>query len=179
MVPPARTPLRPDRLRALNLPVSVMVVSDGWGMPTEVVETDGSDGGTDDDGTTVRRYDGTAERRNGGTDIRPTAEQRSAGPPGSGGRVSGDRRVEGKGDGGPPGWSVSAEGDRRVAERGEVGPPGGAGRRVEEVVEVWVVQDEWWRNPIHRRYVEVVLEGGAHVVLFEDLVTGEWFMQQP
>jgi hypothetical protein len=50
---------------------------------------------------------------------------------------------------------------------------------VEEVVEVWVVEDEWWRSPIHRRYVEVVLEGGAHVVLFEDLATGEWFMQKP
>jgi hypothetical protein len=50
---------------------------------------------------------------------------------------------------------------------------------VEEIVEEWVVEDEWWRTPIHRRYVEVVLEGGAHVVLFENLTTGEWFMQKP
>ena len=137
MVPSSRTPLRPDRLRALNLPVSVVVVRDAWGRPTEVVENDGgNDGGT---------HDG------------PPAERRSAVPPGLGGEEEGNRRV----------GSMAGE-----------GPPG-VGRRVEEVVEVWVVQDEWWRTPIHRRYVEVVLEGGAHVVLFEDLTTGEWFMQRP
>jgi len=58
-------------------------------------------------------------------------------------------------------------------------PAGRDGRRVEEIVETWVVQDEWWRTPINRRYVEVVLEGGAHVVLFEDLTTGDWFLQKP
>jgi len=52
-------------------------------------------------------------------------------------------------------------------------------RRVDEVVEEWRIDDEWWRTPIHRRYFEVVLEGGAHVVLFEDLVSGEWFLQRP
>jgi hypothetical protein len=47
------------------------------------------------------------------------------------------------------------------------------------VLETWRIDDEWWRKPIARRYVEVVLEDGAHVVLFEDLVTGAWFAQQP
>ncbi len=55
----------------------------------------------------------------------------------------------------------------------------GQGGPVQEVVEVWRIDDEWWRQPIHRRYVEVVLEGGAHVVLFEDEVTNEWFVQMP
>jgi hypothetical protein len=130
----------------------VVVVSDVWGLPTEVVEHDG----------------GTAERRNDGTYVESTAERRSAVPPGLGGGDDGDRRVDGQGGRGPPGGGDRAEGDHRVE-----------GRRVEEVVEVWVVEDEWWRSPIHRRYVEVVLEGGAHVVLFEDLATGEWFMQKP
>jgi hypothetical protein len=53
-------------------------------------------------------------------------------------------------------------------------------RRVVEVVsETWRLDDEWWRAPIHRRYAEVVLEGGRRVVVFEDLVTGEWRMQRP
>ena len=140
MVPSSRTPLRPDRLRALNLPAAVEVGIDAWGRPTTV-----NDGGT-------------AERRNGGMDIESMVEPRSAGPPG---RSGGD------------------EGDRRVGVGSGEGPSGRSSRRVEEVVEQWVVEDEWWRTPIHRRYVEVVLEGGAHVVLFEDLVTGEWFMQKP
>jgi hypothetical protein len=69
---------------------------------------------------------------------------------------------------------------QRSEESGSTSPPtGGWGRRVEEVLEIWRVDDEWWRRPITRRYVEVLLEGGGHVVLFEDLVTREWFLQKP
>jgi len=52
-------------------------------------------------------------------------------------------------------------------------------KRVESFGENWRMDDEWWRQPIVRRYVEVVLEGGGRVVLFEDLMTGEWFAQMP
>lgn len=55
----------------------------------------------------------------------------------------------------------------------------GSGKRVESFGENWRMDDEWWRQPIVRRYVEVVLEGGGRVVLFEDLITGEWFVQMP
>jgi hypothetical protein len=124
MVPSSRTPLRPDRLRALNLPSAVEVGLDEWGRPTWVVESE----------------EATAGQRGSG------AEQPAA-----------------AGGGGAGGGAAA----------------GGRARAVDEVVETWVVQDEWWRTPINRRYVEVVLEGGAHVVLFEDLTTGEWFMQRP
>jgi len=53
----------------------------------------------------------------------------------------------------------------------------GEWRLVEAVLETWQIDDEWWREPISRRYVEVVLEGGGHVVLYEDLLTRNWFMQ--
>jgi len=52
-------------------------------------------------------------------------------------------------------------------------------RSVEAVGEVWRIDDEWWRMPIRRRYVEAILEGGKRVVLFEDLTTGAWWMQKP
>jgi hypothetical protein len=68
--------------------------------------------------------------------------------------------------------------DTPVATRRPAGPPPSSGR-ITEVLEVWRIDDEWWRVPITRRYVDVVLDGGAHVVLFEDLQTGEWFVQQP
>lgn len=64
------------------------------------------------------------------------------------------------------------EGRRRMTGR-DVGL-----RQVEAIGEVWRVDDEWWRRPIARRYVEVLLEGGAHVTLYEDLTTGEWFVQR-
>ena len=50
---------------------------------------------------------------------------------------------------------------------------------VETILESWRIDDEWWRQLISRRYYAVVLEGGGRVVLFEDLVTGAWFMQTP
>ena len=52
-------------------------------------------------------------------------------------------------------------------------------RAVEDIGEIWRIDDEWWRVPIHRRYVEVIIEGGRRVVLFEDVITGEWFSQKP
>ena len=52
-------------------------------------------------------------------------------------------------------------------------------RAVEEIGEIWRIDDEWWRVPIHRRYVEAIIEGGRRVVLFEDIITGEWFVQMP
>jgi len=52
-------------------------------------------------------------------------------------------------------------------------------KRVESIGENWRMDDEWWRQPIVRRYVEAVLEGGGRVLLFEDLITGEWFVQKP
>jgi hypothetical protein len=50
---------------------------------------------------------------------------------------------------------------------------------VEAVLEMWRIDDEWWRKLISRRYFAVLYEGGTRVVLFEDLVTGEWFIQTP
>ena len=58
----------------------------------------------------------------------------------------------------------------------EVRSPDGT-RAVREVGEVWRVDDEWWRVAIARRYVEVLLEGGKHVMLFEDLLSHDWFIQ--
>ena len=48
---------------------------------------------------------------------------------------------------------------------------------VESVGETWRVDDEWWRTPISRWYVEVMLHGGKHVMVYKDLLTGNWFSQ--
>lgn len=96
MVAPARTPLRTDRLRAVNEPQPVMVETDGTGVPVA-----------------VGRFGGSA-----------------------------------------------------------VG-------RIESINETWRIDDEWWRQPISRLYFEAMLDGGKRVVLFQDLITGNWFMQQP
>jgi len=42
----------------------------------------------------------------------------------------------------------------------------------------WRIDDEWWRaEPVSRRYYNVLLASGQRLVLYKDLVTGEWYQQ--
>jgi hypothetical protein len=52
------------------------------------------------------------------------------------------------------------------------------GQAVENILDVWRIDDEWWRRQIARRYFEVLLNGGKRIALFQDVPTGEWFIQQ-
>ena len=58
-------------------------------------------------------------------------------------------------------------------------PDGRTVGKVEAILESWRIDDEWWRQPIARAYMEVMLEGGKRMVLFQDLTTGQWFAQMP
>lgn len=58
-------------------------------------------------------------------------------------------------------------------------PDGRAVGKVEAILESWRIDDEWWRHPISRSYLELMMEGGKRVVLFQDMLTGLWYMQQP
>ena len=113
MVAPPRTPLRVDRLRALNAPRQVEVELDERGLPAVV------------------------RPRQNGSPATPSPSPRHNG--------------------------MTAENGSAV---------------VDAIGEIWRVDDEWWRKPISRRYVEVLFEGGKHVVLYQDLVTVEWFQQR-
>jgi len=49
----------------------------------------------------------------------------------------------------------------------------------ESPVDEWRVDEGWWSGrPVHRRYFEVVLAGGADVVVFADRRSGEWWAQR-
>lgn len=58
-------------------------------------------------------------------------------------------------------------------------PDGRTAGEVEAILESWRIDDEWWRESISRSYLELLLAGGKRVVVFQDLTTGLWFMQQP
>ncbi len=52
-------------------------------------------------------------------------------------------------------------------------------RLVAEVLDVWRIDDEWWRKqPVSRIYYRVALEDGTITGLFKDLVSGQWFRQR-
>ena len=49
--------------------------------------------------------------------------------------------------------------------------------RVASVLDVWRIDDEWWREEIARRYFAVELENGRKLTVYHDLVGGGWFAQ--
>ena len=67
---------------------------------------------------------------------------------------------------------------------GEDGRPRAVGRlAVSAVREEWLVEDGWWtREPLRRRYYELVLEDGSDVVVFCEPHRsgggGRWFRQR-
>jgi hypothetical protein len=54
-----------------------------------------------------------------------------------------------------------------------------AGQRVPvaEIIDTWLIEDEWWRAPIARRYVQVLLADGRVLTLFHDRIGGDWYTQ--
>jgi len=58
-------------------------------------------------------------------------------------------------------------------------PDGLTADKIECINETWRIDDEWWRQTISRLYLEVMFEGGKRAVLFQDLITHGWFIQQP
>jgi hypothetical protein len=50
---------------------------------------------------------------------------------------------------------------------------------IASIREIWRIDDEWWREPITRIYYDVLLHNGARMVLFQNLITEEWFSQMP
>ena len=50
---------------------------------------------------------------------------------------------------------------------------------VEGVRDVWRIDDEWWREqPIHRVYYEIILDQGAIITVFQDLIDDGWYEQR-
>ena len=61
------------------------------------------------------------------------------------------------------------------------GRAGGSARwyRVEDVLETWRIDEEWWRpHPIHRVYYRVFLRHGAVTDVYFDETEGRWYEQR-
>jgi hypothetical protein len=100
---------------------------------------------------------------------------------------AGARKAEKEGaHGGTLGSPVSSRAGRLNAPRPVLveadvdGTPGRVNRRpVALVREEWRVVDRWWtEEPVHRRYFDVILEGGENAVVYRDEEAGSWFSQR-
>lgn len=50
-------------------------------------------------------------------------------------------------------------------------------KRIAAVRERWRIDDEWWRRPLSRDYLSVVLEDGRALILYLDRIEGGWWVQ--
>lgn len=49
---------------------------------------------------------------------------------------------------------------------------------VQQVLDCWRIDDEWWRErPLSRFYWQVALEDGRSVTIFLDLIERQWWRQ--
>jgi hypothetical protein len=50
---------------------------------------------------------------------------------------------------------------------------------VKSIEDRWRIDDEWWRSEeISRIYYVVILKSGQRIVVFKDLIKGNWWKQQ-
>jgi len=43
----------------------------------------------------------------------------------------------------------------------------------------WRIDDEWWRDePVSRVYYNVLLTSGRRMVLYKDIIKGDWYEQE-
>ena len=48
---------------------------------------------------------------------------------------------------------------------------------VKDVVNMWRIDEEWWRRPVSRLYFQLELDNGARITVFRDLLGGTWYKQ--
>ncbi len=48
---------------------------------------------------------------------------------------------------------------------------------VAQIGDCWRIDDEWWRSPISRRYLQIVLDNGVMMTVYHDMEEDRWYMQ--
>ena len=49
---------------------------------------------------------------------------------------------------------------------------------VTAIVDIWRINDEWWRDEVSRLYYRLQLADGRVITVFEDLAKGGWYAQR-
>jgi hypothetical protein len=45
------------------------------------------------------------------------------------------------------------------------------------IQDTWIIEDEWWRDPISRQYFAVLLANGQTRTIYHDRIADTWFTQ--
>jgi hypothetical protein len=49
--------------------------------------------------------------------------------------------------------------------------------QVQRVQDTWIIEDEWWRQPIARQYFALLLDDGTRRTVFHDRIANTWCLQ--
>lgn len=49
--------------------------------------------------------------------------------------------------------------------------------KVTNIINMWRIDEDWWRTPISRMYFLLELENGVRITVFQDLIHGSWYRQ--
>lgn len=49
---------------------------------------------------------------------------------------------------------------------------------VSEIANRWRVDEDWWQGRVWREYFKLITATGLLVIVFRDLLTGEWYLQR-
>ena len=50
--------------------------------------------------------------------------------------------------------------------------------RIEEILEIWRIDIDWWRTQKWRTYFRLITNTGLLVIIYQDLVNEKWFLQR-
>ena len=54
----------------------------------------------------------------------------------------------------------------------------GETHQIQGVANTWRIEDEWWRKRICRDYYKVYTLTGLLVILYQDILAGQWFLER-
>ncbi|MFN2222246.1 MAG: DUF6504 family protein [Candidatus Promineifilaceae bacterium] len=50
--------------------------------------------------------------------------------------------------------------------------------QIDEITREWRVDVDWWRGRVWRDYFKLSTDTGLLVIIYQDLVSGEWYLQR-
>lgn len=68
-------------------------------------------------------------------------------------------------------WGQSEAAPERLKWREQTHP-------VAEVTRRWRVRMDWWHEPVWREYFKLTTETGLLLIIYHDLLNGEWYVQR-
>lgn len=53
----------------------------------------------------------------------------------------------------------------------------GRHHQIATIQDTWIIEDEWWRQPISRQYFSIILGSGQSHTIYHDRIANTWFAQ--